>query len=233
MSLYHLHIPRTSGIYIKNFIVPNLNTRGIPHFASNRTDIDENVIKSSQFVIGHFGKMPISLMDNPTVFTLLRDPVERFLSYFKYTTGVNLPKDVVMNKLHYWLYESDIQHNMQSKFLTGSMNIDKFNNSHRYHNASVDNGWWIEDYSLSIDDIKSSLDSMYSYTMDKHDIFKEDFNKALNKEFGFSIFQNNYKANEHLKRELDLSNSIINRIKEVNSIDQEVYEYVRSIKKRY
>jgi len=233
VPIYHLHIPRTSGIYVKNFVVPQLNARSIKHFASNRTDIDAAFIKDCKYVSGHFGVMPISEIPDISVFTMLRDPVERFISYFNYTTGVNMPEDKIMEKLNKWLYEEDIQHNMQSKFLTGSMNISKFNDGHRMKNASVDNGWWIEDFSLDINDIKKSLDGMYAYTMEDYDSFKEDFNLALDKEFGFNIFQNNYKVNSAIKKSLPITPDIINRIKEINSIDQEVYDYVRTIKKRY
>jgi len=177
--------------------------------------------------------MPVPLMDNVSVFTLLRDPVERFISYFKYTTGVNMPVDQVMAKLNRWLYEDDIQHNMQSKFLTGSMNVEKFNNGYRIKNASVENGWWIENFSLNIDDIKKSLDSIYAYTMEDHDVFKYDFNKALKEKFDFEVFQNNYKVNSSISGELPLTNDILNRIREVNSIDQEVYDYVKATQKRY
>lgn len=233
MPIYHLHIPRTSGIYVKNFVVPQLNARSIKHFASNRTDIDTDFIKDCKYVSGHFGVMPISLIPDISVFTVLRDPVERFISYFNYTTGVNMPEDKLMEKLNAWLYGNDIQHNMQSKFLTGAMNVSKFNSGHRLKNASVDNGWWIEDFSLDINNIKRSLDNMYAYTMENYDSFKEDFNLALDNEFGFKIFQNNYKVNSTIKNSLPLTPDIINRIREINSIDQEVYDYVRTIKKRY
>ena len=233
MPIYHLHIPRTSGIYVKNFVVPQLNARSIKHFSSNRTDIDLDIIQDCKYVSGHFGVMPTKHIEDLSVFTILRDPVERFISYFNYTTGVNMPEDKIMEKLDKWLYQEETQHNLQSKFLTGSINIDKFNSEHRVKNASVDNSWWIEDFSLNIDDIKKSLNTMSAYTMEDYGMFKEDFNLALDKEFGFNIFQNNYKVNSAIKKSLPITPDIINRIKEINSIDQEVYDYVKSIKKRY
>jgi hypothetical protein len=233
MSIYHLHIPRTSGIYVKNFVVPYLITNGVPHFASNRSDIDPDVIAKSKFVTGHFGITPIELMDSPSVFTILRDPVEQFMSYFRYTTGIKMPEERVREKLNRWLYEEDIQHNMQSKFLTGSINIDKFNSMHREHNASVESNWFIENWSLEVKDIKDSLARMNAYTMENREAFKNDLNEKLKEELGFSTFTHNYKMNSNMNTGVEFTQSDINRIKEINSIDQEIYEYVKSIEKRY
>ena len=87
MSIYHLHIPRTLGIYIKNNVLPHLITGGVPHFVSNRTSINTENIKNSKFVGGHFGLMPLKYMNNPEVFCIVRDPIDRFISYFNYTTA--------------------------------------------------------------------------------------------------------------------------------------------------
>jgi hypothetical protein len=59
VSIYHLHIPRTSGIYIKNNVIPHLISNGVEHFISNRSRIDVEKIKQSKFVGGHFGLMPL------------------------------------------------------------------------------------------------------------------------------------------------------------------------------
>jgi hypothetical protein len=230
VPIYHLHIPRTSGLYIKNFVVPQLHSKSIQHFCSNRSEINLGFIRGCKYISGHFGVMPISEIPNLSVFTLLRDPVERFISYFNSTTKVDMPKKDVMDKLNNWLYEEDTQHNLQSKFLTGSTNILKFHEGYKESkNASVDHGWWIEDFSLNINDIKKSLDKMNAYTMEDFDLFKKDFNESLYKEFKFKIFQNNYKVNSSTKNIMPITNDIIDRIKEVNSIDQQVYDYVNTI----
>jgi len=129
VSIYHLHIPRTSGIYIKNNVIPHLISNGVEHFISNRSRIDVEKIKQSKFVGGHFGLMPLDYMENPEIFTIVRDPVERFISYFKYTTGPKRAGKEAEEKLDRWLYgeECEMQSNLQSKFLTGKLNIEKFN----------------------------------------------------------------------------------------------------------
>lgn len=216
-------------------MVPNLLANRVQHFASNRSEIDVDYISNCEYVSGHFGLMPLSYMDNPEVFSLVRDPVERFISYFRYTTGINKTYKENMDKLDDWLYgnQSDIQSNLQSKFLTGSINVNEFNLRFRENHNAVKNGWFIENYSLDISDIKNNVDKFYVYPMTKHDEFKEDFNKCLYKTFGFEVFKHNHKSNASHDIRVDFTKDRLSRIKELNSIDIEMYDYARSIKKRY
>ena len=235
MSIYHLHIPRTSGIYVKNNIHPYLKASGIQTFASNRTPFNIDVVKDSKFVSGHFATSPIKFMDNPDIFCIIRNPIDRFISYFRYTAIVLVEKVRMEEKLESWLYgeQSKIQDNMQSKFLTGKINLKEFNENTKNFNKKVDNGWFVEDYCLDINYIKKSIDNMYCYTLENHNNFKEDMNKSLIKNFNFSTFKHSDKTNESIDIGINFTKSQINRIEELNSIDYEVYEYVRSIKKRY
>ena len=162
MSIYHLHIPRTSGIYIRDNIHPHLKANGIPAFASNRTVFDEEIVKKSKFVSGHFATSPIRLMNNTDIFCIVRNPVDRFISYFRYTAIVLVEKKRMEEKLDNWLYgeHSLIQDNMQSKFLTGKINLKKFNENVKNFNKKVDNGWFVEGYSLNINDTVISLSEL-------------------------------------------------------------------------
>ena len=235
MSIYHLHIPRTSGVYVKYNVLPNLIINKIPHFISNRTTIDPEKISNSKFVGGHFGLMPLRYMENPKVFCIVRNPVERFISYFNYTTGLIRAGQEAENKLEEWLYgdQSDIQSNSQSKFLTGSMNIDKFNAGINLFQRSVNNNWFIEDYTLDLNKIYENIDKFYCYTLDHHGLFLDDMNKALQDQFNFTTFKNLDKANTSPDTGVVFTKKHIDRIIELNSIDMEVYEYVKNIKKRY
>jgi hypothetical protein len=235
VSIYHLHIPRTSGIYVKNNVLPHLITGGVPHFVSNRTHIDIDKISNSKFVGGHFGLMPLDYMDNPEIFTVLRNPVDRFISYFKYTTGRIRMGQEAEEKKYQWLYgeESKIQSNSQSKFLTGRINIDKFNNGIHYLQENVKNHWFLEDYSLNLNDVLTNVDKFYSYSLDNQNIFLEDLNKALYKNFGFNTFKYKDKANCSPEIGVVFSKKDIDRIIELNELDMQVYEYVQKSKKRY
>lgn len=235
MSIYHLHIPRTSGIYIKNNVIPHLISNGVEHFISNRSRIDVEKIKQSKFVGGHFGLMPLDYMENPEIFTIVRDPVERFISYFKYTTGPKRAGKEAEEKLDRWLYgeECEMQSNLQSKFLTGKLNIEKFNQDILQFQNTVSSGWYLEGYKLDIKNVISSLEKMKAYTLEELDLFKIDLNKSLLKQFGFSTFKHSDKANSSYDIGIKFDKRHINRIEEINLLDMEVYEYVQKIKKEY
>lgn len=235
MSIYHLHIPRTSGIYVKNNVLPHLITGGVPHFVSNRTFIDTNQIIRSEFVGGHFGLMPLDYMNNPEVFSIIRNPVDRFISYFKYTTGRIRMGEEAEERKYNWLYGdgAEIQANSQSKFLTGKINIDKFNEGIYYLQENVKNHWFVENYSLKLDDVLANVDKFYCYSLDNLNLFLEDFNKALYKNFGFQTFKYKDKANCSPEIGVDFSKKDIDRIIELNELDMQVYKYVQKSKKRY
>lgn len=234
MSIYFLHIPRTAGIYLNNNVLPHLISGGVEHFVSNRTIVDTEKIKSSQYVSGHFGLTPIELMDDPTVYTIIRNPVDRFISYFNYTTGLIRTKSEAHQKLDRWLdgEQSYIQANLQSKFLTGYMNFEKFNQGVTYFQDAVNNGWYIENYSLNINDIKSNIDIFNCYTLDNHEQFKKDFNRDLKKEFNFTTFKYSDKANRSSDLGIEMTKTQMKKIEELNSIDMEAYEYVRKTEER-
>lgn len=242
MSVYFLHIPRTSGIYISHNVVPHLISGGVPHFVSNRTNIDKKVISESKYVSGHFARFPIDLMENPSVYSIIRNPVERYISYFKYTTGLIRTKDEIYSKLESWLYgdKVEINSNMQSKFLTGTVDHNKFNEdiqinisrdlNHRI--LPVTNGWYLKDYSLNIDKIKENIENINIYTLENHDKFRNDFNEELNKQFGFKTFKNVDKFNQSFDIGIDLTKKQLSRIEELNQVDIEIYNYVQKIEKK-
>lgn len=235
MSIYHLHIPRTSGIYIKNNVLPHLIADGVPHFVSNRSKIDLGIIKNSKFVGGHFGTTPIEYMNSPEVFSIIRNPVDRFISYFKYTTGLVRMGEEAEKKKYEWLYgkQSEMHSNSQSKFLTGKINIDYFNNNLNYMQEKVESGWFLENYNLNLDKILENVDKFYCYSLDNYEIFIDDFNKALMKNFGFNSFK--YKDPANLSPDIGIifNKKDVERIIQLNELDIKVYEYVQKSKKRY
>ncbi len=143
--------------------------------------------------------------------------------------------DEAEKKKYEWLYgdQSKIQSNSQSKFLTGKINIDKFNEGMSYLQNNVNHNWYIEDYSLDLDNVLLNVDKFYCYTLENQKNFVEDFNKSLYKNFGFTTFKNNYKANCSPDIGITFSKQDVDRIIELNELDMQVYEYVQKSKKRF
>lgn len=233
MSIYFLHIPRTAGTYLTHNVRPHLISGGVEHFTSNRSEIDIEKIKRCEYVSGHFGLMPYKLMNNPMVFSVVRNPVDLFISYFRYTTGFIRTKKQIEDKKESWLYgnQSLNQSNLQSKFLTGTTNIDRFNAEHGQQ-TSVNNIWFLEDYSINPNDVKLNINKFNVYSFENRDKFIMDFNNVLNQTFGFTSFKYNDKINTSHELGINFSKEEIKRIEELNSVDMEIYDYVRTFEKR-
>lgn len=229
MQIYHLHIPRTGGVGIRDSIIPTLISNNKKVFASNRSVIDPFSFQNTDFISGHFSRTPIDYMKDPEIFTVVREPVSRWISYFKYTTGVHRTDNDIKEKLENWLYgeQSEIQSNMQSKMLTGVLDIEKFNSGANVFKYKVDNGWFVKDYNLDYEHIINTINSYRIYSFDKINNFIFDVASTFKKQFNVDV-KIPRKTNECRNIDLHLTKSQINKIKELNQIDTEIYEYVKS-----
>lgn len=240
-SIYYLHIPRVAGCYVNSNVLPYLISNQINHFVSNRTKIDIEKIKNSKYVSGHFGKFPISLMDKPKIYALIRNPIDRYISCFKYATTDVRSRVELYHELDSWLYGEnfEINSNLQSKFITGEVDLDLFNKNvniindpiDNYQSLSLQNGWYIKNYDLNFENIKKNINKMNAYSLENIDVFAKDFNNDLNNIFKFQTFKINYKNNMSINMGIDFTKKQLNRIEEINLIDMQLYEYVKKIEK--
>jgi hypothetical protein len=97
----------------------------------------------------------------------------------------------------------------------------------------VFNQWFIEGHSLDLKDIISNVDKFKTYTLEELNLFKLDINRSLKNSFNFSTFKHADKANSSYDVGVNFTKSHIERIKDLNSVDLEVYEYVKQIKKEF
>lgn len=226
-SINHIHIPRCSGIYIKTHIVNDLKVRHIPYFATNHSEINENKFKDKKFISGHFGLTPLKYRNDVINICLVRNPVDRFISNFVYMhqayKGAHLE-----SRLDEWVERKE-QHNIQAKSL--SKNLDEaFYNSLNHGTDRALNGWCFEEGDIDIEKTKSFIDSIDLVgTMDKHFSFISKVSELCNKVYGFNSFSNKNLINENFQK-IQISNSTRKRIEELNYLDMEVYDYVKSTK---
>ena len=126
-TINHIHIPRCSGIYIKTHIVNDLKVKKIPYFATNHGEIFPDTFKDKKFISGHFGLTPLKYRDDLINISLVRNPVDRFLSNFVYLhsgfKGAHLEA-----QLENWI-ENSKQHNYcktKTFKLTGNTKFARF-----------------------------------------------------------------------------------------------------------
>lgn len=106
--IYHLHIPRTSGMVICNALyktfIDNEMLDGTPSHESPAIMYDHEKMIEKPFISGHFAKNPIVCSDGAfEVFSIVRDPVEHYLSiaaYVSVSTGKCMSNEYMDEFLH-------------------------------------------------------------------------------------------------------------------------------------
>lgn len=226
-TINHIHIPRCSGIYIKSHIVNDLRAKKIPFFATNHGEIFPNTFDDKKFISGHFGITPLKYRNDLINICLVRNPVDRFISNFIYMNrsfkGLHL--DAQLEK---WI-ENSKQHNIQARSLNKSLNEESYNAKDHGMLRALD-GWCLEEGDINMSEVKSLLDSMYLVdTLDNHDRFIGNLSELVYKTYGFYSFSNRNQLNDNF-RKMVISDTMRKKIEELNSLDMEVYDYVRNKK---
>jgi hypothetical protein len=224
-SINHIHIPRCSGIYIKSHIVNDLKAKRIPYFATNHGEVFPETFKDKKFISGHFGLTPLKYRDDLINICLVRDPVDRFISNFIYMhrsyKGLHLDA-----QLEQWMENKD-QYNLQAKSLNKSLDESLYNSMNHGTERAL-NGWCLEGGPINMLEVKNLIDSMEIVnTIDNHKNFIDDLNNLLYQTFGFYSFSNRNQMNENFSI-MTISKDMRKKIEDLNSLDMEVYDYVKS-----
>jgi hypothetical protein len=209
-SIYHLHIPRTGGVFIRNQLLNQY--KGDQCFATHYQPLKTHSLFNYRYVSGHFGTYPISHMNNPKVFTVLRNPVDRFLSYYKYTRAF-FNEDM----LDKWLWDknlSSIHANTQTKFLSNPIDIDIYN-INLVNKNTVNSNWFIGQ--------DANMQKAQKFVDTNEVFFMEQLDDLFN-------IDNPIKVNNSGKKP-NITQEQYDRIVELNSLDIELYEYSLATKK--
>lgn len=127
-KLYHLHIPRTGGTNIlyamqKSFgIDANMAWPGIFEFIYNHEKL-----KNNGFISGHFALNPILQNHEIKTFSVVREPIDHFISVAAYRAASNNKEfnnktlDAFLEEYQLFCFSSDVfglSGNLQTKHLT-------------------------------------------------------------------------------------------------------------------
>lgn len=209
-SIYHLHIPRTGGIYVKNQLLEKYQGSNV--FASHYSKLEIDNLYRCQYVSGHFGTTPIEYLSNPLVFTVLRNPVDRFISYYKYTKPF-----FYEDMLDTWLYDetlSKLHSNTQLKFITNPIDISQYNKN-LVNKETVNNNWFIGQ--------EENIDKAKSFIKNNLILFTENLDEYFNTTGEIRINKSGKKP--------EITQIQYDRIVELNRLDIELYEYALRSKK--
>jgi hypothetical protein len=169
-SLYFLHIPKTGGMTAAANLALFTIANGLKRYPPSVLP-HEDVSQEHSFIAGHLGRYPISKIENISVATMVREPLSRAISNFKWIYNrvlenrpdyVSLPS--IEDKLKYYLFEDPmyISHrNIQSKFLSSSpaenMYKDRLPDPSEYQTRSK--SWYLEEIDLTFNLVKEAVDT--------------------------------------------------------------------------
>ena len=255
-KLYFLHIPKTGGQTLIQTIVPILDDNGIKYYKNTLPPHTED-LNNNAFLSGHFGTYPIDFLSGFDVACIFRDPVERSLSNFNYIYPVikdreeYLSIDSYLDKLRYYLFDDPnfiFHRNTQTRFLCNSADPFIFKNydwgSETNRDTIAKNlmtkGWYVDNLKTNFDVAKKQIDSFEIVgTVDNHLKFMSNVYGWFESKYAIKMPKIeeriiNNSESEHLgsiytTKDLKkmLTKVEYNRVAENNSLDCEVYEYVR------
>jgi hypothetical protein len=213
-SIYHLHIPRTAGVFLRKHFIPEFSEHET--FSTHYDQLVLDSISDKKYISGHFGTTPIEHMTSPTVFTVLRDPIDRFISYARYTRSF-FQKDS-MHELLYGEY-SVLHQNTQTKFITNGIDIDLYNKN-LVSSETIQRNWFIGQEE-SFEKAKNFIDNNIVVTLETIE--------KLPRLLGIKNFKDLDKQNS-TRSKADITKEQYDRIVSMNQLDMEIYQYAKTQK---
>lgn len=255
--LYFSHIPKTAGTFIIKNICEAMKENGLKYYPFISRDFPhKKSFIDYTFFAGHFGTYPV--IEDPTVDVacLLRDPLDRMISYFNFLYEPRNKKRYshlgdYKDQLSFFLFqdpETKDYNNSQSRFLCNPANDNIFGEN-SLSREQIDNQidasqpfmWFVDDKKTSIEFSKKQIDLLsISGTVENLNLFTQNVSNWFEKYYGFTIvFELNNKLNTssivHNGKSYDtkmcrdlLSKEDVELFIKNNNIDYEIYNYVKT-----
>jgi hypothetical protein len=231
-------VPRTSGTDIlyelqRAVKLPTSTARlyvpGILEFMH-----DKEKTKSFNILTGHFASNPVRELENVVTFSIIRRPIDQYLSTAAYRFLTDNVEFTSKDLDRFIEGEFDVFgafqgfsgcSNPQSKFLAAKLVkfYDETDNREMYS---------FVDEPSSLEDVKKFIDSSIIGSLENRHIVIEKVNKVLLREFGTQIAANTRRTNTTMPISFTVSTVQKNKIMDRLQLDEEVYQYVKTIEKR-
>jgi hypothetical protein len=218
MSIYHLHIPRTSGVFVREFAI---NKSGKKVFSGHIRELPES-FSNYDFISGHFATTPIKDVD--TNFAIFRNPVDLTFSYINYIRDKFHSYLSLEELIEYYLTTNKIESfvNINSKFLTGEVDMPKYNKNITNLLQMAENCWFVKNYGTEIESIVDTIQKNKTILVDFDN--KEKYSRVSEI---LDIDLNGFKINESSIIEQNVINKYNNLITDLNMLDLEVWAYAK------
>lgn len=257
-KLYFLHIPKNAGQTVIKTVSTALRFQDIKHYTNSIPPHHGN-LNDNVFLAGHFGTYPIEKLDNFSVACVFRDPLKRVLSNFNYIYPILMERQEYQainsfaDRLRYYLFHDPnfkLHKNVQTRFVCNpaqdiAFELEEYSketNRDLIAKGLMQKHWFVENDKTSLDFAKIQVDSfdilgtvdnygdfcnrLYGWFYENYNIdIKYNKNIVLNNSFNIDG------GNSYTSLDLEdmLEKKEYDRIIEDNSLDYELYEYVKSI----
>jgi hypothetical protein len=227
-AIYYLHIPRTSGIFIKRAIGYHSEINKKDMLSGHEFRIEKEDFKDKDYIIGHYGLTPISY--SKKTFSILRDPVERSFSYMKYIWKWFYSDKSVEDAFNFFLTDKNFKEllsNQQSKFLTQNIDLGNYNNNISDMQKHVLSGWSLINKEINKESVLESINinNIEILFYEDKDLYKKVFNIFELEDVSNLDFSK--KINESPAIDLKFYKECYNEIYKINNIDIDVYNFLR------
>jgi hypothetical protein len=237
-SIYHNHVPRTSGTDILYELqravrdshgAATLYVPGVLEFF-----YDKQKTESFDIITGHFASNPIRELDNVTIFSLVRNPFDQYISTAAYRfltdnvemTSHDLDRFIGGEFDTFGAFQGFSGcDNPQSKFLAAKL-------VHMYDESGNDMYSFVDE-PRCLSDVRQFIDNCIVGTLENRNLVIERLNAVLLKKFGVKINTNTNRTNTTVPLKFTISASQKKKIAEKLELDEQVYEYVRAIEKKH
>lgn len=224
--IYHLHIPRTSGVLIRE-VIKNQNPES-KIVSGHKNQISISDLDSANFISGHYGTLPIKRSDK--TFTIIREPIERTFSCLKYIWSHFYSSMSMYDFFEFYLSDQKLSEsvsNQQSKFLTGPVEINKYNDNIKNLKNMVESNWFIESNVKSVSDVISSiyLNNIEVFDYSNKKLYLE-ISKVIGINYNKDIFENKLNISPFMVKDIYLE--YYDKVANLNYLDLELYEHFKS-----
>jgi hypothetical protein len=226
--IYYLHIPRTSGVFIRDKVLLHSEKNQKSFLSTHKINIKLEDFKNKDYISGHYGLTPIPYVSS--TFTILRDPVERTFSYMKYIWE-HLYNYTSMDEAFMFFLTNkkfkQILSNQQSSFLTSEIDIDEYNRNTNNILNHVRSNWYLITKNIDKDSVIESVskNNIQVLFFEDPELYKKvfDFYKIDNADY----INSNKKINESKKVDTEFYKKYYDQVFEMNKIDIEVYNFFK------
>lgn len=226
MSLYHVHVPRTSGTFIKRSICNSFSYSSC--FLGHKKILEREDFVNKQFISGHFATLPLEYCEK--AFAVIRDPNELTFSWIKLMAKAK-PDIPFEELLEMYLLPSQLNYactNLISKYVTGVIDVVEYNKNYNPNLITViDNCFFIKDYITDYEDVISFIENkkINIYIYGSKNMYKNIF-------FDYNIdstsIDDSKVVNESSAEYNYLYHKYFDIISELNYLDIPVYEYFKN-----